>query len=173
MTAAILLGMSGIGNHALWVIPPVRPRTMSATPITVRSVGKLSSSFSAMVFLMSSAIGFLLTQAVAGSASHLSCNRSPSFVPKDRKSHVLISGPHPSCWLGVFASYWQKSRVYVIRFTCELPYAVGLGRTRHNLLHALRESKEKRRPSGVLSSVPLNSYTAQICPILIWQCLRR
>ena len=34
--------------------------------------------------------------------------------------------------------------MYVIRLSCELPYAVGV-RNRHNLLHAIRESKAKFR----------------------------
>ena len=41
----------------------------------------------------------------------------------------------------------------VIGLPCELPYAVGVRRTRHNLLHAVRKAKQKGTTLGVLSNV--------------------
>jgi len=59
--------------------------------------------------------------------------------------YMPINGPHSGCCsLGVFASYPQRSRVYAVRLSCELPYAVGVGK---NGAHSITcRQKSKGRP---------------------------
>ena len=44
----------------------------------------------------------------------------------------------------------------VVRLSCELPYAVGIRKNTHNLLHAIRESKEKGGPHQAFCRASLN-----------------
>ena len=71
----------------------------------------------------------------------------PSAPPTEReREYTPIGGPHPVIVLGVFASYWQRSRVYVVRLSCEFPYAVGVRKNTAQIYYKQSEkAKEKDR----------------------------
>ena len=56
------------------------------------------------------------------------------YTPSARGMQVVV-------YLGVFATYPQRRRVYVVRLSCELPYAVGVRKNTRILLHDVRKAK--------------------------------
>src|SRR5690242_8032491 len=69
---------------------------------------------------------------------------------KERERHVQpISGPQSGCcYLGVFASFRPSSRVYVVRRSFELPYAVG-GQEEHGALYYSCQRKQSKRADHI------------------------
>jgi len=66
--------------------------------------------------------------------------------------YTPIGRPHSGYQLGVFASYPQRSRVYVVRLSCELPYAVGV---RKNTAQSItrRQRKQSKKADHIRRSV--------------------
>lgn len=68
-------------------------------------------------------------------------------TPPSVASNNLL-GPHFRLLLVRSICQLQRSRVYVIRLSCELPLQWESGRTRRTLLQAVRESKAKRQTTS-------------------------